>query len=113
MTGFPESILRPIVDSIVLKADSDAFLIAEKRYSFRLFGQILSAVRMVIHELDADEQVFALAIHDDIYTYASIIALWMEGKAYVPLHPNQPMDRNVSILDQVETGFGTIEKFHQ
>ena len=105
MTGFPESILRPIVDSIVQKADLDAFLIAEKRYSFQQFGQILSAVRMVIHELDADEQVFAIAIHDDIYTYASIIALWMEGKAYVPLHPNQPMDRNVSILEQVGTGF--------
>lgn len=105
MTGFPESILRPIVDSIVQKADLDAFLIAEKRYSFQQFGQILSAVRMAIHELSADEQVFALAIHDDIYTYASIIALWMEGKAYVPLHPNQPMDRNVSILEQVGTGF--------
>lgn len=105
MTRFPESILRLIVDSILQKADLDAFLIAEERYSFRQLGQIISAVRKGIHELDANEKVFALAIHDDIYTYASIIALWMEGKAYVPLHPNQPMDRNTSILNQIGTCF--------
>lgn len=105
MTGFHESVLRPIVDSIVQKADSNAFLIAEERYSFREFGQIVSSVRMAIHQLDVNEKVFALAIHDDIYTYASIVALWMEGKAYVPLHPNQPIDRSVLILNQVGTDY--------
>lgn len=105
MADFPKTILSPIVDSIVQKDDLNAFLIGEETYSFREFGRFISSVRMAIDALGADEKVFALAIHDDIYTYASIIALWMEGKAYVPLHPNQPMDRNVSILEQVGTGF--------
>ena len=42
-----------------------------------------------------------MAIHDDLDTYASIFALWMEGKAYVPLHPNQPLERNLNIIEQV------------
>ena len=38
---------------------------------------------------------------DDIYTYASIYALWLEGKAYVPLHPGQPLERCLDIIQQV------------
>lgn len=30
-----------------------------------------------------------MAAYDDLETYASIFALWLEGKCYVPLHPNQ------------------------
>ena len=42
-----------------------------------------------------------MAIHDDIETYSAIIALWMEGKSYVPLHPNQPIERNMNIIQLV------------
>lgn len=41
-----------------------------------------------------------LVANDDIETYAAIFAIWMEGLAYVPLHPNQPADRILEITDQ-------------
>ncbi len=40
--------------------------------------------------------------NDDLETYAAIIALWLEGKAYVPMSPETPIDRNQSIISQAE-----------
>lgn len=78
-----------------------AFCINNHCYTYLQFSQHISAIRKQINALRSDDQIFALAIHDDLDTYASIFALWMEGKAYVPLHPNQPLDRNLNIIEQV------------
>ena len=80
---------------------SDAFYIDGQYYTYHQFSQRISAIRAQIRDLQSAEQIFALAIHDDLDTYASIFALWMEGKAYVPLHPNQPLERNLNIIEQV------------
>ena len=79
----------------------NVFLIDNQYYTYLQLAQRISAIREKIHESQSDEQIYALAIHDDIDTYASIFALWMEGKAYVPLHPNQPLERNLNIIEQV------------
>lgn len=79
----------------------DAFSIDGRYYNYHQFAQRISAIREQIRDLQSAEQIFALAIHDDLDTYASIFALWMEGKAYVPLHPNQPLERNLNIIEQV------------
>ena len=78
-----------------------AFCISEKSYTYNQFAHRISSIREQIRDLQSNEQIFALAIHDDLDTYATIFALWMEGKAYVPLHPNQPLERNLNIIEQV------------
>lgn len=98
---FRTIVLSQIVLSFYSDGTKNAFFINGKYFSYFQFAQRISAIREKIHELQSDEQVFALAIHDDIDTYASIFALWMEGKAYVPLHPNQPLERNLNIIEQV------------
>lgn len=40
------------------------------------------------------DKVVGVYATDDIRTYASIVALWYWGKAYVPLNPNQPQERH-------------------
>lgn len=100
-TSFPQHILIPIRQSIENFADRHAFFIAEKYYSYAEFGHAVSKIRSAIRQLNTGEQVFGLAIHDDLETYAAVFALWMEGKAYVPLHPNQPLERNLNIISQV------------
>ena len=55
----------------------------------------------MIKDLSRDERHIGLVANDDIETYASIFALWLEGKAYVPLHPNQPLDRCEEIIKQI------------
>lgn len=115
---FSFSILSPICDSIKKYRDRNAFFINGKYYSYNCFSERISAIRVAIKTLHSDEQVCAIAVHDDLDTYATIIALWMEGKAYVPLHPNQPLERNLNIIRQVDlhyvfdseknSAFGTV-----
>lgn len=93
------TIIKPLYDKSI--TDALSFFIDGQYYTYRQLGERISAIRIQINQLDTNEQIFALAIHDDLDTYASIFALWMEGKAYVPLHPNQPLDRNLNIIEQV------------
>lgn len=99
---FEKTILSQIILSLHSSVKRNAFFIDGTYSSYVQFAQRISAIREQIRILQSDEQIFALAIHDDLDTYASIFALWMEGKAYVPLHPNQPLERNLNIIEQVE-----------
>lgn len=101
MITFEINILSQVMQSINECNTQNAFYIDGHYYNYHQFAQRISAIRKQIHDLQSDEQIFALAIHDDLDTYGSIFALWMEGKAYVPLHPNQPLERNLNIIEQV------------
>ncbi len=103
MSTFQNQILQPIRDS--LNSTSSAFYINGTYYSYHCFAERISAIRLAIHGWKTSEPIVALAIHDDLDTYASIIALWMEGKAYVPLHPNQPVERNRNIISQINAKY--------
>lgn len=102
MTNFEHYILTPLRDSLCKYAERPAFFISRVAYSYRQLAKRISAIRCAIRESEKGEPVYALAFHDDLDSYASIFALWMEGKAYVPLHPNQPLERNLNIIAQVE-----------
>ena len=101
MSNFTQHILTSVRESIAQYIYGNAFYIDGTHYVYQKYAQRISAIREQIRDLQSDEQIFALAIHDDLDTYASIFALWMEGKAYVPLHPNQPLERNLNIIEQV------------
>lgn len=96
---FKTYILQPLVEH--LATDRYAFFIDGQYYTYRYLSERISAIRYAIRELKDGEQIFGLAIHDDIDTYAGIFALWMEGRAYVPLHPNWPLERNMNVISQV------------
>ena len=101
MSIFTQHILTSVRESIAQYVYSNAFYIDGTYYVYQKFAQRISVIREQIRDVQSAEQIFALAIHDDLDTYASIFALWMEGKAYVPLHPNQPLERNLNIIEQV------------
>jgi amino acid adenylation domain-containing protein len=98
---FEKYILTPVRKSIANNTDRNAFYIDGTYYSYRQFAERVSAIRNVIRAAEKDEQIWGLSLHDDLNTYASIFALWMEGKAYVPLHPSWPEERIASIKEQV------------
>ena len=101
MNKFEEYILKPLRHSIAEYANRNAFCIDGAFYTYRQLAERISAIRSVIRNAEKDEYVWGIALHDDLNTYASIFALWMEGKAYVPLHPSWPEERVVSIKEQV------------
>ena len=101
MINFNLQILNPIRNSIKEFSDCNAFYIDGTYYTYLQFAERISAIRGEIRKAEKDEQIWGLALHDDLNTYASIFALWMEGKAYVPLHPSWPEERIASIKEQV------------
>ena len=99
-------VLHSILHSCQTFDTYNAFYINGIYYTYRQLAECISAIRGVIRNANIDEPIWGLALHDDLNTYASIFALWMEGKAYVPLHPSWPKDRILSIKDQV--GFTNV-----
>lgn len=98
---FENEILKPVREAIRKYGERNAFYIDGTYYTYRQFAERVSAIRGEIRKAEKQEQIWGLALYDDLNTYASIFALWMEGKAYVPLHPSWPDERIESIKQQV------------
>lgn len=102
MVDFYTEIIRPVLSSIEKHSERNAFYIKEEGYTYHQFGECVSKIRTAVHERDVTRQIAGLVINDDLETYSSIMALWLEGTAYVPLHPDWPLERVNEILRQVE-----------
>ncbi len=98
---FNKYILTPTCSAVVNHAERNAFCIAGQFYSYEVFGQCISKIRLAIQHAPIHEDIWGLVANDDIETYAAIFALWMEGKAYTPLHPLQPIERCKNIIQQI------------
>ncbi len=97
------NLLVEIQKSIEEHRDMNAFYIEGTYHTYKDFAQVISDIRNVIRNTVAnDEAVVGLITNNDIHTYASIIALWMEGKGYVPIHPDFPVSRNEVIIREAE-----------
>ena len=97
-----EIVLLPIIQSVEHFPERNAFCIDEEHYTYAHFGQCVSKVRTALQRCSYNNTKVGLVINDDLESYASIIALWLEGDCYVPLHPNWPLERCQDICEQVE-----------
>jgi D-alanine--poly(phosphoribitol) ligase subunit 1 len=88
-------------NSITNHSEKNAFYIGNTFYNYASFAQIISRIRKSIAlNIEDTEKNIGVVANDDIETYAAIIALWFEGKAYVPLSPEMPADRNELVIKQ-------------
>lgn len=99
---FDKIILEKIINAVNTFSDHSAFCINEEQYTYLQFGQCVSKIRSKLTQTNYSNTKVGLVINDDLETYASIIALWLEGDCYVPLHPNWPLERCLDICEQVE-----------
>lgn len=99
--SFEQQVLEPVLLNINCFSDKNAFYINEVFYTYKQFGDSISKIRSVIKEFGQDTIYIGLVANDDLETYASIFALWLEGKAYIPLHPYQPFDRCEEIIKEM------------
>ena len=97
---FNSLIISTLLFSLEKYGERNAFCIEGEYYSYARLKKRIAAVRKVLHNVSAEN--IGLVANDDLDTYASILAVWMEGKCYVPLHPDQPLDRCMDIITQVE-----------
>ena len=99
---FYSVIINSIINSIKDFSNRNAFYIGESYHTYAQFGQCVSKVRTQLTKTSYSNSKVGLVINDDLETYASIIALWLEGDCYVPLHPGWPLERCLDICEQVE-----------
>ena len=80
---------------------SVAFCINKEKFTYRQLYIYVEQIYLRLY--DVTDTIVCLYATDDIRTYASIFALWMLGKAYVPLNPNQPRERHFEVIRSVGT----------
>lgn len=98
---FTQNILESISHSINAYAKNNAFCIKGEFYTYERFAQTVLSIKEAIRKKTPKNKCVGLVIEDELETYASIVALWMDGMCYVPLHPEWPLERCKDIIDQV------------
>ena len=102
---FANNILKPIFNNIKKYPERNAFFISEKYYSYRDLGIEINKIRFYLNSLKIKSKFFGIVTNDDLQTYASIIALWSEGKAFVPINPKNPYKRNKKIINTINLDY--------
>src|SRR5437762_14313579 len=98
---FEIQVIAPLVLAISRFSARNAFFINDVYYTYEEMEKNVSKIRSAIQKLHHDHIHIGLVANDDIETYASIFALWLEGKVYIPLHPKQPLNRSEEIIKQI------------
>lgn len=99
---FEENVINPFLEIVNSKGDLNAFCISDRYYTYSEFAVYVATIAESINKINVSGKNIGLVVNDDIETYASIFALWMGGFAYVPLHPQQPLDRGIEIIREAE-----------
>lgn len=94
-------LLNPLLEDQLL--NRLAFCIKDKEYTYSEFFDYVEQIYTKVKDLP--ETNIGLYTFDDIRTYASILALWYAGKAYVPLNPMQPTERHKEIMESVGSAY--------
>jgi amino acid adenylation domain-containing protein len=100
MLMFNKEILNPLIESIHNYGTHNAFCINDRFYTYEELAKTISKIRIALQREKITGRNIGLVANDDIETYASIFAVWLEGAAYLPIHPNEPMERSLGTLNQ-------------
>ena len=99
---FLTHVLTPFIEVIEKFPNENSFFINDNFYSYRELAKHISKIRLALQEINIKNKNIGLVANDDLETYASIFAIWLEGFAYVPLHPKQPIERSLDIISQAD-----------
>ena len=82
-----------------MDSGKDALCVNGKIITYAAFFDRIDYVITLVRNIP--DKYIGLYATDDALTYASIVGLWFCGKAYVPLNPNQPLDRHIEVINSV------------
>lgn len=97
---FISTVLNPIINNIESKGDNPVLIINNKTYCYRDLGEAASSIRLQLRNKGLTHEKIGLVINNDLESYASILALWLDGSCYVPLNPKWPLERCLDIIKQ-------------
>ncbi|MDG1475947.1 MAG: AMP-binding protein [Vicingaceae bacterium] len=96
-----QSILDTILSNLTTYSKENAFYINEQFYTYSDLSQKVAGISEAIKEIPQQSTVGVITT-DSIETYASIIALWLNGLIFIPVSPANAKDRNENSLKQAE-----------
>ena len=96
---FHNNIIIPFINQLDTNPEKIAFCIEEEFYTYKQLKDEINKIRQEIKNNNPEKNPIGLMTNDDLTTYASIWAIWIEGYSYVPIHPKQPKERNLEIID--------------
>lgn len=94
--------LKMISESSEKYPDRLAIHVGGADYSYEELVSASNAIKRRILGVNASPQRIGLVTADDMLTYASLLAIWSTGAAYVPLNHKNPPERNQNVIDQAE-----------
>jgi len=79
-----------------------AFCFDDKTYTYNEFFVIINNIRNLLESDKNFSRPSAIGIicYDDVYTYASIFAVWFSGCCFIPLNPSVPQAYNQDIINR-------------
>ncbi len=92
--------IENLYDSFLQNSNNICIKIADKKYTYTEVLRIANSIRFQLQK--TDNQNIGIYLTDDVYMYASILAVWFEGKTYVPIHPEFPLNKNLNVIEQAE-----------
>ncbi|WP_449399784.1 AMP-binding protein [Chryseobacterium wanjuense] len=103
------SFIENLYQSFLQHQKNICLSIEDKNYTYE---DVLNTAGQIRHQLQSvSSQNIGLYLTDDIYMYASILAIWFEGKTYVPIHPDFPLTKNLNVIRQadIDTILSSVE----
>ena len=83
--------------------DRTAIFINNESYTYLELSLIVSSIKdKILLEAKPNKLIGLVTGDDNIYTYASILAILSSGAGYVPINLKNPTNRNLNILNQAE-----------
>jgi len=70
-----------------------------KKYAYSDLAKIIISVQSIL-KIYPKSKIIGIVAENTPETYASIIACWLMGLGFVPIHPKYPKERNDSIIRQ-------------
>ncbi len=96
-------LLHQILKNCYSYNNRNAFFIQNKFYTYGEFARKIAGISDALLKFNCPQQtVFGVVTTDSLETYASIIALWINGHIFVPLSPVNSSERNQSNINQTE-----------
>src|SRR5882762_957521 len=87
-------------EAILKNSNRKAFYINDTYYTYQELAEKISGLRRFLGSLPLSEKNIGVVTNDDLETYAAILAIWFEGKTFVPINPQMPAERNENMIRQ-------------
>lgn len=92
--------IENLYQSFLKHKTRECFQIEDKTFSYEEVLNITDQIRHQLHHVNS--QNIGIYLTDDVYMYAAILAIWFEGKTYVPIHPDFPLTKNLHVIQQAD-----------